>query len=135
LAWFVADTPLPPSISGQTSLPAYMMGWRPLNKLSLPGARAPAERSYRAAIQTLRAKKERGPGRFRGPVPWFVSRLAAAGRSRPAEHRAEHSAYGDAGAGVVVVAVRASDHAAQRCARRSAEGRAGRRIAAAVTVV
>src|SRR3954452_14878050 len=38
LAWFVADTPLPPSISGQTSLPAYKMGLRPLNKLGLPGA-------------------------------------------------------------------------------------------------
>jgi len=31
LAWFVAETPLPPSISGQTSRPRYTIGFKPLN--------------------------------------------------------------------------------------------------------
>ena len=35
LAWFVALTPLPPSINGQTSRPPYRMGCNPLNKSSL----------------------------------------------------------------------------------------------------
>src|SRR3569623_1500990 len=68
LAWLVAETPLPPSISGQTSLPAYYMGCRPLNNARLPGAARALIAPYRAHARLMNDKKEAGPRIFRSPA-------------------------------------------------------------------
>src|SRR6188768_3173624 len=65
LIWFVADTPLPPSISGSTSRPAYRIGLIPLNIVPPDRVTPPivALRSGRK-ISWIKVKRVNPPDRF-----------------------------------------------------------------------
>src|SRR6185503_5194623 len=136
LAWLVALTPFPPSISGQTSRPPYKMGFRPLNKIRLPGAGAPRLRAHIGGERQQCAKKKRGSGRPGTPLLFRFSRLvAAARRGCSADNRAQYATDRDSSAGIVPVPIGSGDSAAKRRAGETADRSTCRRVGAAVAVV